>query len=650
MPSLRSTRFLGIIILLILVSAGIAGCSGFSLAADITPPPDYTPPAPQQAAPVVVSTAFPLLPPDPKNGAAIFVAKCLPCHGATGMGDGPQAANLPSRPAQIGDPDFAHKSRPADWYQVVTDGNLKSFMPGFQGSLDDRQRWDVIAYVYTLSSTPAQLDEAKVLYASNCASCHGDTGRADGLDAPGKNVFDWGQQNRLSQLSANKMDQIITSGQNAMPAYADLSADQRFGLIDYIRTLSFSPVQGEQAAAATPTVDPAAGTATAGPAGTPAAEVTPASGTPVAFVGKVTLNGKISGENGLVVPPSLDVSLITFEGMNQVANVKATSGADGTFSFEVDNKAGVTYMAQVTFNGLIYNSDILHSTDISTSSANLPVTIYETSTDLSTLSIDRVHIFFDFSKPATVQVAELFIISNSGTKVVVAAGPDKPVLSFKLPAGAANLQFDNGAIGDRYVQTADGFGDLAAIAPGQGQHQVLFSYDMAYPDKLDLKLPVPMAVNAAVVMMPQGGVQLKSSQFQSSGSRDVQGETYQLYTASAVASGGELSFSLSGNPLQSSGSSAGGSSTNNLLIGLGVFGLALIAVGVWLFRQRATAKLADGPQADMAEGTDGESEDALIDAILALDDLHQAGKLPDDAYTQRRADLKDRLRVLRGAR
>jgi hypothetical protein len=35
--------------------------------------------------------------------------------------------------------------------------------------------------------------------------------------------------------------------------------------------------------------------------------------------------------------------------------------------------------------------------------------------------------------------------------------------------------------------------------------------------------------------------------------------------------------------------------------------------------------------------------DALMDAIIALDDLHKAGELPEEAYQQRRAALKDRL-------
>ena len=35
-----------------------------------------------------------------------------------------------------------------------------------------------------------------------------------------------------------------------------------------------------------------------------------------------------------------------------------------------------------------------------------------------------------------------------------------------------------------------------------------------------------------------------------------------------------------------------------------------------------------------------------MDAIIALDDLHRAKKIPDIAYQQRRAELKEQLKKL----
>ena len=45
-------------------------------------------------------------------------------------------------------------------------------------------------------------------------------------------------------------------------------------------------------------------------------------------------------------------------------------------------------------------------------------------------------------------------------------------------------------------------------------------------------------------------------------------------------------------------------------------------------------------------GKSSESSDAVMDAILALDDLYKEGKLPEEAYLERRNELKTRLKEL----
>jgi hypothetical protein len=39
-----------------------------------------------------------------------------------------------------------------------------------------------------------------------------------------------------------------------------------------------------------------------------------------------------------------------------------------------------------------------------------------------------------------------------------------------------------------------------------------------------------------------------------------------------------------------------------------------------------------------------DSEEEILDALIALDDLHRAGKIPDETYQQRRAELRARLK------
>ena len=118
---------------------------------------------------------------------------------------------------------------------------------------------------------------------------------------------------------------------------------------------------------------------------------------------------------------------------------------------------------------------------------------------------------------------ELYIISNPGDKTVVPAADGQPAVTFKLPAGATNLEFQDGALGGRYIQTADGFGDTAPVRPGAGAYQVLFAYEMPYDRKLDLAQPISMPVGAVVILVPEGSIKIKSDLVQDEGVRDVQG-------------------------------------------------------------------------------------------------------------------------------
>jgi mono/diheme cytochrome c family protein len=626
-------------------SFALSGCSVFSLAADITPPPGYVTPTTPLDQPIAASTAFPLLPPDPATGKVIFASKCEPCHGATGLGDGSKAGNLPQRPPSIGTSEIALQSKPADWFDIVSEGNLEKFMPGFKASLDDRQRWDVIAYVLTLSQSPAELETGKSLYEAQCAACHGENGEGNGPQAAGKDIPDWSKQDRLAQLSGQDIAAVIAKGQGDMPAFDSISPDDRLALAVYIRRLTFASAAQQSADASTqtaPTSESAAGTpgeptVAAGAEGTPAAQAAVEAGT-------LVIRGKVAAQGEGIEIGGQAVKLVGFEGMNQVLEKSSTSAADGTYEFQVENKLGMAYMVQVDYQGFTYNSDILHSQDVIKSPADLPVSIYPTTTDTSTISIDRMHVFFDFSVPNTVQVVELFIISNSGQAVVVAESPDKPALTFRLPSGATDLQFESGALGDRYVQTSDGFGDLSGVGPGQGQHQVLFSYSLPYDKKLDLAIPVPMNVGAAVVMMPQGGVKMQSDQLVAAGTRDVQGTTFDLYTGADLAGGSDLTVKLAGRVRAESTTTP--TSTSGLMIGLGAFGLVLIGTGVWFFRLRGAQGRDELPEPENESG-ETETADSLLDAILTLDDLHQAGKLPDEAYRQRRAELKAQLKALK---
>ncbi len=224
----------------------------------------------------------------------------------------------------------------------------------------------------------------------------------------------------------------------------------------------------------------------------------------------------------------------------------------------------------------------------------MPIQVYETTSDASALSVDRLHFFFEFLDQNTVRVVELYVISNPGDKTVVASAPGEPVLKFSLPAGAANLKFQDGELGGRYVKTDNGFGDTASIQPGAGNYQLLFSYEMPYQGKLDLVRPVTMNTQAVVVLAPEGSVKVKGEGLQDGGTRDVQGVQYHLYNGSSMQAGSEVRLAITGSPAGEAAAPASGQNTN-LIIGLGVLGLVLLLAGGWMYLRNRPAEVAGQP-------------------------------------------------------
>ena len=201
----------------------ILSVCNFTLAADITPPPGYRQPTAMEApAEATSGPMYPLVSPDPLAGEPLYIEKCAPCHGVTGLGDGPQSEQLPNPVIPIGADEIARQATPAYWYEIVTSGNIERFMPPFS-SLTDRQRWDVVAYTYSLNSTPQRIAEGKALYQSNCVACHGEGGKGDGPSAAGLRMPDFTEQEFMAGKSAVDFFDTISAGVTGMPAFGDLS-------------------------------------------------------------------------------------------------------------------------------------------------------------------------------------------------------------------------------------------------------------------------------------------------------------------------------------------------------------------------------------------------------------------------------------------
>lgn len=83
-------------------------------------------------------------------GKKIYVAKCSLCHGAAGKGDSPAGASLNPKATDFTDKAKMSKSD-EELFKSISNGIKGTAMMGFAGSLSEKERWDVIAYIRTFS-------------------------------------------------------------------------------------------------------------------------------------------------------------------------------------------------------------------------------------------------------------------------------------------------------------------------------------------------------------------------------------------------------------------------------------------------------------------------------------------------------------------
>jgi mono/diheme cytochrome c family protein len=563
------------------------------------------------------------------------------------LGDGSQAAQLPNPATQIGERAVASESIPLDWYGVITNGRLDRYMPPFNNALTDQERWDVLAYVYTLSTSEAELAAGEVLYQTSCAECHGVAGDGAGAVPTAAELPDFSNPAALAARSTTDFYQAITMGvAPSMPAYVDqLDEGSRWSLAFFLRTLASRSTVQEIAGDPETSEEVSPETVDAPGIEDQEEPLDTALDDPSLMMGSIT--GLVSNGSGGDIPDGLIITLHGFDHIDEVYSTTTTINPDGSFLFEdVELPPARIYLVTADYNQTTYNSD-LGIVEPDTDVMNLPITIFETTTDTSLLVVDRLHMFVESISPDLLQVTELFLISNPSDRVVVALEEGAPVVNYSIPPEAVNIRFQDGSPDGRYLPTSDGFGDTAGIPPGTSQHQVMYAYDLPYDRSIELSKPHTLPVNAVIVLMPDNGIQIKSDQLTDTGPRDIQGEIFRVYTGDRIDADQPLVLSLSGTVAGSETALIGAGSQSSMVIGLVAFGASLIFAGIWLFRRNQAVSMGDRdlePE-ELGNGT----PDHIVDAIIALDDLYQAGDLSEDAYRQRRAELKAQLKEMLAA-
>jgi mono/diheme cytochrome c family protein len=620
------------LILFIVAAITLTACN-FTLAQDVTPPPDYVPPTP-------VATLGPLFPaqaPSTENGALIFAEKCAACHGETGLGDGEQGIKLNVTVPAFGLPEIARPASPAQWYRVVTQGNIQRFMPPFV-SLSDQERWDVVAYAMTLHTSEEEIAKGKELFETNCAGC---------------SISFFQDQEKVAVLSGVELARIVKQGNDQVPAFgATLNDDEVWAVTAYLRTLSFdtAPVVSAPASSATPeaAMETPDSAETPSTDGTEPAPVT-SEITTVAKTGFGTVSGSIENKTGTDLPSNLKVTLRGYDhgadpstGPQDVFSQESTISSDGSFVFEnIELPLDRIFIAELTYDGVELQSDYAIVKEGDTSLTLPPIILYNKTEDISALIVDEARIFFEYGTDA-VQIFNVYSFRNPSDEMIVVKFNEQGEIPFvKSPEGSSGSTYEFMQDSEPFQQIENGF----AIPPSEDSYGLIAFASVPKAKEFEFSQEFVLPASAVTIFVPEG-ITIQSEKAADLGVQTMQDFNFHIYEIGSVAAGETLNFSASGTPKETDTASASAPATvtsnKNLLIGAGALGVVLILAGAWMYlRDRTREEDATGED---QEDSEFESSEDVMDAIIALDDLHRAKKISNEAYQKRRAELKEFLK------
>ena len=606
------------IVLLIILTVVLSACN-MSLAEDVTPPPGYIPPTP-----VPTLVLIPPQTPNVANGEAIYFEKCAACHGDTGLGDGPQGIQLGVTVPAFALPEIARPASPAGWFTTVTRGKIDRFMPPFV-SLSDQERWDVVAYIMTLHTSDEEIQRGRELFEENCPNCSIDFYR---------------NQGKMTGLSTVALARIVRLGNEEVAAFGeDLSDEEMWAVAEYLRSLTYDTTLVAKPTAMPITKTPVAVEST--PVGTEQAEVAGE-----AASGSGTVSGSVENKTGKDLPPELAVTLRGYEhdfqnpnaGTQEVIAIDGMVAGDGTFTFEnVDLPENRIFLAEIVYEGVENTSDFVIVEAGQTSVSLPPLVLYEVTQDTSGLVVDELDIFLSAASDGTYEVLALYNFRNIGESIVYIEMKDSQEIPFlKFPVGAQPLGYEAMRDSAPFTSTTDGF----AMPPNEIPYSIIAFSSVAGQKEIAISQPLVLPIAVVRVFVPDG-MEVDSNLLTLGSLEDIQGDFYQSYTANDLQAGEVLSLTISGAPILPSAPPETTTPTSTLLIGAGGLGIALLLAGGWLYlrdRSQPAENVEDDDEFDTAED--------VMDAIIALDDLHRAKKISEGAYQKRRAELKEILKEM----
>lgn len=600
----RRSAFALLPVTLLIVAALLLALPGPAAAQDVDPPP---------------------APPDGEIGLELFGERCANCHGPLGLGDGEMAGQLPRPPASL-DEVYVRTAVPADMFDIITNGRLEAGMPPFgptsSNPIDEVDRWHLIAAVYSLGTPAGVLEEGEEFYSASCAECHGEDGVADAFDLTDQTYW-IGRSN----------EDVRAAVAGDIPEHTELSLEdeQLYRAVSYARTFSYE-------------------------LGDPMAAFAPIESAVITGTVTNATTGETLGAGSAAVLTAFTPDF------NPSTTMTTTLDSNGQFAFDLSMVApDLAYVVTVEYQDLNYGSEFARL-ERDNPTLELPVEVYEPTTDDANVVIDQLHVILEFTE-GELQVNELYQFSQNAPTVYVGetGDPDNGTVVVSLPEQASTPSFDRTFGGmesfipaDNILPTGDGWADTVALRP-DAITSLLVRYAVPYDDGVELSHLVGYDVRRVNLVLPDVGVTVvEDGTWQAQDAQAMAGGMFLNFAQDLVPAGASVTFTLEGEPEQVSNPAGGGAAnvardqTTELLIGGGVL-LLVLAVGVYVVRlwqqnQLEPAPAAYGAGGDVpADDPVARQREELLVALAELDDAYEAGEIDAESYASEREQLKEAL-------
>jgi hypothetical protein len=228
---------------------------------------------------------------------------------------------------------------------------------------------------------------------------------------------------------------------------------------------------------------------------------------------------------------------------------------------------------------------------------------------------------------------------NTGDRTFVTANPQDQALAralrFPLPRGAVGVQMQTGFTNQDVIGGQGGIQVTSPVLPGR--HEFAMSFQLPYTGpSADLTVQMPYQTGTYNVYLPSSGLGLDTSGLAASGSAQLGGQTYSLYTASNLPRAAMVPSQLTG--LGGSGLTSTQLALITLAVVLLVLGSGVVLLGV---RKRQPTPSASAQAIDLEQ-----ERLELVVRLASLDERYAAGGVAQSEYETERARGKQRLREL----